>query len=106
MGTPHCLLTLDAFQYYFGWNTWRNPNLLSFDVFEENSRFIVSDEILQERSLLVSQQHIGENSDTFGFVVDGEFVGDPPSQFPYVSELFETIYDGRMVHIEIFGQQL
>ena len=48
--------------------------------------------------LLASLQQIGENSDTFGFVVIGEFVGDSSSQFPYFSELSETTNDGRMVH--------
>ena len=37
--TPHCFLRVDAFRYFLGWNSWRNPNLLSFDVFEEKPRF-------------------------------------------------------------------
>ena len=41
--------------------------------------------ILQERNLLVSLQQIGENSDTFGFVVAEEFVGELSSQFPIFS---------------------
>ena len=46
--------------------------------------------------MLVSLQQIDENSDTFGFVVVGEFEGDPSSQFPYFSELFKTTIDGRI----------
>ena len=37
-GTPHCLLTIDISRHSFGWNTWRNPNLVSFNVFEEKPR--------------------------------------------------------------------
>ena len=57
-GTPHCLLTLDAFQYSFGWKIWWNANLLSFDFFEEKPWFISRDEIFQERSLIVFLQQV------------------------------------------------
>ena len=92
---------MDAFRYSFGWNTWRNPNLLSFNVFEEKPWFIPSDEILQERVcsfLCIKSVKIRTRS------VIGEFVGDPSSQFPYFSELFERTNDGRMVHMEVFDQ--
>ena len=77
-GTHHIACLVDAFRYSFGRNTWRNAILLSFNVFEEKPRFILSDKILQEQSLLVSKQQIGENSDIFGFVV-GEFEGHSSS---------------------------
>ena len=39
-----------------------------------------------------------------GFVVVGEFVDDPSSQFTYFFEIFKTTNDGLMVHIVISGQ--
>ena len=63
-----------------------------------------SDEIIQERSLLLLLQQIGKNSDMFGFVVVEEFVSDLSSQFPCFYELFKTTNDGRIVHIEFFSQ--
>ena len=66
----------------FFWGFWR-----------EKPWFIPNDKILQKRTLLVSLQRIGENSDTFRFtIVLGEFAGNPSSQFlQCLSKLFETM---------------
>ena len=94
--TLHCLLTP------FGILLGETPG--ETQTFLKRSHDSSSVLLLQERSLLISLQQIVENSDTLGFVVVGEFVGDPYSQFPYFSEIFETTNDGRMVHIEVLGQ--
>uniref|UniRef100_A0A914CNU4 Uncharacterized protein n=1 Tax=Acrobeloides nanus TaxID=290746 RepID=A0A914CNU4_9BILA len=54
--------------------------------------------------LLVSPKQFAENSYALSFVVLGELVRDPSSQFSHLSKLLEASHDGGMIDTKLFSE--